>query len=263
MITAEILAISGVDWIARWFTPIMWTGYILFIDGLIRRRKGTSLLTTYPLEFVLLALISIPSWVFFEGYNVLLKNWTYIGLPDNMVERYIGYAWAFATISPGMFVTYELLESYLPGKNPVKSPRLGNGLFYTLTGFGLAAMIVPLIWPSTYMTPLVWLGATYFIDPINQRFGDRSFLSEFFTGKFRGTLIMFLAGLICGLLWECWNYWAATKWQYDVPYLGHIKLFEMPVLGFLGFMPFAVESYAMYIFIRRLIPIRRQVRYLG
>ena len=211
MITAEILAISGVDWIARWFTPIMWTGYILFIDGLIRRRKGTSLLTTYPLEFVLLALISIPSWVFFEGYNVLLKNWTYIGLPDNMVERYIGYAWAFATISPGMFVTYELLESYLPGKNPVKSPRLGNGLFYTLTGFGLAAMIVPLIWPSTYMTPLVWLGATYFIDPINQRFGDRSFLSEFFTGKFRGTLIMFLAGLICGLLWECWNCSKAHK----------------------------------------------------
>ena len=75
--------------------------------------------------------------------------------------------------------------------------------------------------------------------------------------------ILFLAGLICGVLWEFWNYWASTKWEYDVPYLGHIKLFEMPVLGFLGFMPFAVESYAIYIFVRRLIPIKRRVKYLG
>lgn len=263
MIAGEILLFSGVGFVARWFTPIMWTGYILFVDGLIRRRKGSSLLSAYPLEFALLALISIPSWVFFEGYNLLLKNWHYTGLPENMVVRYIGYAWAFATISPGMFVTYELLESYLPGKNPERSPRLGNGLFLGLVSFGLAGMIIPLVWPSTYMTPLVWLGATYFFDPINQRLGDRSFLSEFFTGRFRGTLIMFLAGLICGVLWEFWNYWAATKWHYDVPYLGHIKIFEMPVFGFLGFMPFAVESYAMYVFVRRLIPIRRQVRYLG
>jgi hypothetical protein len=263
MIAGEVMLFSGVGFVARWLTPIMWTGYILFIDGLIRRRKGSSLLTTYPLEFGLLLLISIPSWVFFEAYNLVLKNWRYIGLPENMVVRYIGYAWSFATISPGMFLTCELLESYLPGENPVKSPRLGNGLFYGLVTFGLVGMVVPLIWPSTYMTPLVWLGVTYFVDPINQRFGDRSFLSEFFTGRFRSTLIMFLAGLICGLLWEFWNYWAITKWQYDVPYLGHIKLFEMPVLGFLGFMPFAVESYAMYVFIRRLIPIRRRVRYLG
>jgi len=53
---------------------------------------------------------------------------------------------------------------------------------------------------------------------------------------------------------EFWNFWAATKWEYHVPYLGHIKIFEMPVLGFLGFLPFAVESYAIYVFIRRLIP---------
>ena len=75
--------------------------------------------------------------------------------------------------------------------------------------------------------------------------------------------IMFLAGLVCGLLWEFWNFWATSKWHYNVPYLGHVKIFEMPILGFLGFMPFAVESYAIYIFVRRLIPIPRRVKYLG
>jgi hypothetical protein len=263
MILGEIMLFSHVGLVARWFTPIMWTGYILFTDSLIRRRKGVSLLSTYPLEFFLLAVISIGSWVVFEGYNVLLRNWRYVGLPEDMLVRYFGYAWSFATITPGMLLTYELLDSYLPGTNPAKSPRLGNGLFYGFVFSGLAATIVPLVWPSTYMTPLVWLGLTFLIDPINQRLGEKSFVSEFFTGRFRAPLTMFLAGLICGLLWECWNYWATTKWQYVVTYLGHVKLFEMPVLGFFGFMPFAVESYAVYVFVRRLIPIRRQVRYLG
>jgi hypothetical protein len=263
MLAGEVVLFAGAGWIARWFTPIMWTGYILLVDGVILSRKGTSLLSRHPREFAILAVISIASWEIFEGYNVLLQNWRYTNLPESFAVRLIGYAWSFATISPGMFLTYELLEDLLPGENPEKSPRLSDGLFYTLVIFGLACVVVPLIWPSPHMTPLVWIGWAFFLDPINQRLGERSFVSELFSGKARAILIMFLAGLVCGILWEFWNFWAATKWEYHVPYLGHIKIFEMPVLGFLGFLPFAVESYAIYIFLRRLIPIKRQVRYLG
>ncbi len=124
-------------------------------------------------------------------------------------------------------------------------------------------MVTPFVWSSTWMSPLVWMSFAFLIDPLNGRMGERSFLTEFFTGHYRSMSLMFLAGALCGILWEFWNYWAITKWHYDVPYFGHIKIFEMPVLGFLGFMPFAVESYAIYIVIRKLIPIRRQVKYLG
>ncbi|MFQ5510293.1 MAG: hypothetical protein ACE5EO_00435 [Candidatus Krumholzibacteriia bacterium] len=283
MAAGEALLWRGSDWVEQWFTPIMWTGYILLVDAVIRRRKGTSLLSDHPLEFFFLAIISIGSWAVFEGYNVVLKNWTYIGLPDNLLVRYAGYAWSFATITPVMLLTYELLDDILPGENrnltppaaasahrstaargsATTSPRLPSGLFYSFVVFGLASVVVPFMWPSTYMTPLVWVGFAFLLDPINGRLGERSFLSEFFTGRFRSMPIMFLAGLICGILWEFWNYWASTKWRYDVPYVGHIKIFEMPVLGFLGFLPFAVESYAVYVFVRRLIPVKRAVRYLG
>lgn len=259
----EILLLARAPLVQRWFTPLMWTGYILFLDGLIRRRKGTSLLSDHRGEFALLALISVGSWMIFEGYNVLLGNWRYLDLPENLVVRYVGYAWAFATISPGMFLTYELLDSLLPGRNPSTSPRLPGGVFWSFVVFGLVCLIAPLVWPSPYMTPLVWIGFAFALDPLNGRLGERSFLSEFFTGRFRSMPIMFLAGVICGFLWEFWNYWAATKWEYEVPYMGNIKLFEMPVLGFLGFMPFAVESYAIYVFARRLIPLPRRITYLG
>ncbi len=56
---------------------------------------------------------------------------------------------------------------------------------------------------------------------------------------------------MCGVLWEFWNYWAGTKWIYAVPILGDIRLFEMPVPGFLGFPPFCLECYVLYQFARR------------
>ena len=263
LVVAGALLAAGVSVIRMWFTPIMWTGYILFMDGLIRRRRGTSLLSDYPLEFGLLCIISIASWAIFEGYNVMLKNWHYVGLPDNMIVRTICYAWAFATISPGMFLTYEYLDCRLPGSSPKTPSRLPNAVFYGFVIFGAACMVIPFVWSSTWMSPLVWMSFAFLIDPLNGRRGERSFLTEFFTGHYRSMSLMFLAGALCGILWEFWNYWAITKWHYDVPYFGHIKIFEMPVLGFLGFMPFAVESYAIYIVIRKLIPIRRQVKYLG
>ena len=262
MVVFEGLLFTGNWFIGAYFTPIQWTGLILFLDGLQRRRAGTSLISDHFGEFMLLCAISIGSWAVFEFYNVFLGNWRYLNLPENLWVRYSGYAWAFATISPGMFLIYQNLDGVIPGADPEKRPRLPDKVFYPFVIVGLACLVVPLIWPSTYMTPLVWMGFAFLLDPINGRLGERSILSEFFTGHFRSMPIFFLAGLIAGFLWEFWNYWAFAKWEYDVPYWGHVKLFEMPVLGFLGFMPFVIESYAIYRFVRRLIPLRDGARFL-
>ena len=48
------------------------------------------------------------------------------------------------------------------------------------------------------------------------------------------------AGLACGILWEFWNYWSMPKWEYTLPHLGFASVFEMPVLGYGGYVPFAL-----------------------
>jgi hypothetical protein len=262
LILFQALLFTGNSLIGRYFTPIQWTGLVLLLDGLHKRRSGRSWISDHLGEFLILSVISIGSWLIFEWYNVYLKNWTYINLPESRLERYFGYAWAFATISPGMFLIYVTLDDLLPGDDPDRPPRLPDKLFWPFITVGAACLVVPLIWPSTWMTPLVWMGFAFFLDPIVGRMGGRSILSEFFTGHFRSMPLFFLAGLIAGLLWEFWNYWAISKWEYDVPYWGHVKLFEMPVLGFLGFMPFIIESYAIYQFARKLIPIKNRARFL-
>ena len=62
-----------------------------------------------------------------------------------------------------------------------------------------------------------------------------------------------LSGLLCGALWEFWNFWAGAKWHYSVPIMERWKIFEMPLPGYFGFPPFALECFTMYVFVRRLV----------
>ena len=59
-------------------------------------------------------------------------------------------------------------------------------------------------------------------------------------------LRLLAAGLICGVFWESWNWLAEARWVYNIPYLNRPRLFAMPLAGYLGFPPFAVECYVFY-----------------
>ena len=119
-----------------------------------------------------------------------------------------------------------------------------------MIAIGCVCAALPLFVISAWLVPLVWLGLILMLDPINALRGNPSITGDIIRGNYQRLLALLASGGLCGLLWEFWNYWALTKWTYTVPYLGSVKIFEMPVLGYLGFPPFAVECWAMYILIR-------------
>jgi hypothetical protein len=258
---SEAFMLARVEPFWTWHTPIAWTGYILLVDGFLYKKRGNSWLTTNRSEFLFLSLVSIPIWVVFEGYNLLIKNWYYINLPESLVVRYFGYAWAFATISPGIFQTAELVALRRP-RSPARAESKPTPLAHgderrsptdvVLITVGAGMLIWPFVWPSPYLAAPVFLGFVFLLDPINARAEDESMLGDIRSGGHVRIINLLIAGFICGGLWEFWNFWAKAKWIYTVPILGDIKIFEMPVLGYFGFPPFALECFAMYVFVRRL-----------
>jgi hypothetical protein len=50
-----------------------------------------------------------------------------------------------------------------------------------------------------------------------------------------------LAALLCGFFWEMWNFFSFTKWVYAIPYVNRFHCFEMPLLGYAGYLPFGLE----------------------
>jgi len=54
-----------------------------------------------------------------------------------------------------------------------------------------------------------------------------------------------LAALLCGLFWEMWNFFSLARWEYSVPLVQRFHIFEMPILGYDGYLPFGLECLAV------------------
>ena len=261
IIAAEVLLFSGNQIVGHWFTPIVWTGYILFVDALVYALRSRSLVTTDRLELLIIIVVSIGAWWLFEFYNAprfwksdLELWWHYHNLEPNLMLRRAGYDWAFGTIFPLLFVTAELFTVTLFKRSKV-GPQISfsTPLSIIFIVLGIIGVIAPLIYPSAWLAPVVWLSFIFLLDPINAHRGWPSIAGDLARGDWRRFWSLLTSGLVCGFLWEFFNYWAISKWTYTVPYFGNVKLFEMPVLGFLGFPPFAVECWVIYIFVRSLL----------
>ena len=270
LIGGQALAIAGVVPVATYFTAIAWTGYILWADAAVFAMNGRSLLRTYPQEFAWLAVFSIPLWLIFEAYNLSLENWIYIGLPSNVVARMIGYLWAFATIWPGIFETAALLggigihqsrpaerdegmtTKLQPAMSPQRPGRATRTIQLMSIIIGAVLLIAPVLMPAQirpYLFGAVWLGFIFFLEPINYRIGAESLWRDLEQGRRSRLAALLMAGAVCGIFWEFWNYSALARWVYVFPMFQNYRIFAMPALGYLGFPPFALECFAMFAFV--------------
>jgi hypothetical protein len=258
ILVSQACMLARIEPFYHWHTPIAWTGYILLADGVVWKRRANSWLRNNAAELLFAACVSVPLWVIFEIYNKYsIHNWYYVGLPELLLLRYFGYVWSFATILPAIFETGDLVSSLRDRRAPADrldppAPRRLGLVAWLAVAAGAVMVGVPVFVHSAYLAAPVWLGFILMIDPLNARAGDESILGDWYEGHIGRLVNLLVAGLICGLLWEFWNYWGGTKWVYNVPILPDVKIFEMPILGFGGFPPFAVECFAMYVAIRRL-----------
>ena len=247
ILVSEIGMLTATPPFYHWHTPIAWTGYLLFVDALVWRSRGNSWLSDAPFEFAFLATVSVPLWIVFELYNKYsLHNWYYVGLPEWLPLRYFGYVWSFATIWPGLFGTAALLEVAGLGDGARHPPRPPSaGLLRAAMLVGAVFLVVPPLLPAAvrpWTFGFVWLGFVLLLDPVNYHAGRPSFTGAWARGDRALLYRWLLAGLACGLLWEFWNYWAIARWQYvGVPVLPEWKIFEMPVVGYLGWKGYGEE----------------------
>lgn len=233
----------GLEPFRTWFFCFAWWPYILAVESLLVLAGAGSDLYERPREFALLLPLSVTLWLFFEVLNFRLGNWHYINLPAEPLERWAGYVLSFATVLPGLFATARLLDHLGLFRSvatpPWRTVRQLHPVFFVTGAFFL---VLPMVAPQ-YFFPLVWGALVLLLEPWLHDSGGRSLLAGWARGEPRLTLLLLVAGLICGGLWEFWNFEAGAKWMYTVPFVGEMKVFEMPVLGFLGFPFFALECY--------------------
>ncbi|NDY42480.1 hypothetical protein G3N55_06440, partial [Dissulfurirhabdus thermomarina] len=246
LVLAEAALAAGLRPARDFFYLLVWWPYVALADGLVKARRGASPATATPAGLAALAFWSVSFWLVFEAYNLVLGNWRYVGLVAARPVRWAGYVLSFATVLPAVLVTAGWFETLRPFRRLAvprfawtPRRRLAAGLA------GVAAAALPLIQPR-WAYPLVWVGPFLVLDAAVDALGGPGLVRCLAAGRGGRVAALLAAGLFCGLLWEFWNYWAGAKWVYHVPLprVLDVRLFEMPLPGFLGFLPFALECEA-------------------
>ncbi len=272
------LALNLFAWVSSWtrlgfwwpytFFPL-WLGFILTLDGLNVAVNGTSLLQRSWMRFVATFLFSSVFWWVFEALNIPVHNWSYrFDHPYSPMAQAFWMTLDFMTVLPAVLELFELFAA-IPGLRPRLDPdkvgeRLPVWVAVTLMVAGVVMLGLPWIFPQqTY--GFLWLGLIFLLDPINNLARRKSASAHLLARDWRFFVTIPLATIFCGFFWEMWNSQALPGWKYIIPGVNAMpylfggpvpRLFEMPWIGYSGYLPFGVELFAMYQFTLLLLRLR-------
>ena len=248
-----ILAWTRFSWFApiqaHTFTPL-WFSFVVVVNALSYRKTGKCLMTERPRFFLLLFPASAAFWWSFEYLNRFVQNWYYVD-----PSRYgpWEYFWLgtlpFSTVLPAVLSTREWLATFPRLDRPFRSflpltvpgPKAASWVLLAAAAGSLAGIGVR---PDLFY-PLLWVAPLLVLLSLDGIAGRPHILSGVAAGDWREAVGYALAALLCGFFWEMWNFHSLAKWNYSIPYVQRLHFFEMPLLGYSGYLTFGLECAAV------------------
>jgi len=237
----------------EWFASVqrysyipLWAGFILLVNALCVKRCGRSPLTSETRAYLWSFPASSLFWWFFEYLNRYVWNWFYVGVRGISPLEYAVFATVcFASVLPGVTAVAWLLGSFKAFSDDVYCgmakvnirSRASVVVMSLLSSVGLAGIV---FFPQ-FTYPLLWISPLMVFVLVQVLMKERSAFDVLASGNWSAVFRFAAASLICGLVWETWNYYSLAKWIYTIPWVHRWEIWEMPLLGFAGYLPFGVE----------------------
>jgi hypothetical protein len=241
------------EWRRHTFVAL-WLAYILVMNGLALRRSGRSPLTYRTGWFFALFPVSAFFWWLFEYLNQFVRNWHYTGIEyADGWDYFLQATLPFSSVLPAVASTWAWLRTF-PRLDAMTLPamrghRVLTWLALVAGTLGLAGIGVR----PDLLYAMLWLAPLLVLCGLQQLLLEESYLAPLERGDWRPLLQPALAALVCGFFWEMWNYGSLAKWQYSIPYAQRFHVFEMPLLGYAGYLPFGVECAVIMDLVARVV----------
>lgn len=231
------------------YAPV-WAGFILLVNALCVKRSGHSPMTDHPWAYAATFPASSLFWWFFEYLNRYVWNWYYLGIAEIGAVEYVVYASVcFASVLPGVCAVAALLHTF-----PAFDDRVFSGMacvdlrrpkWCVFLGVLAATGLCGIVFAPEFAYPLLWISPVAVFLLLQFLMKEPCVLDPVTRGNWSVFIRFAVAALVCGFCWETWNYYAFAKWVYAVPWVHGFQVWEMPVAGFAGYLPFGVECAAV------------------
>lgn len=227
---------------ANW---LVWMSFIIVLNLHVHRLSSRAPMVRSPGRFLSLFLVSASGGWLFVYMNGYAQNWQWVGLgSESDIEYLIQITLTYSIVLPAVFSTFRLLycsnrlhrKLYIgPGMKSLKNKLTGIVLLIagvvSCVGIGyLPRVFFPFIWIS----PLLLFGGLQIV------FRNYSGMNSWRHGDWRWVGMWGLAGLFFGALRELWNFHSLVHWEYQFSLIEGIAVFELPLLGYLAYIPIGV-----------------------
>ena len=224
---------------------MLWYPFIVLINAVEWKRTGKCLMLQRPRYFISLFPLSAGFWWFFEYLNRFVQNWYYVNSNFGALEYFMFATMSFSTVLPAVLSMKELVLSFSKINGiygefiKVKGINSRPLAFIVLVASCLSLYGIGL-WPD-FLFPFLWIAPLLIITCLQSLLGMPNIFIDLYHGRWTDIISVSLAAIICGWFWEMWNYWSFAKWEYSIPFVGRFHVFEMPILGYAGYLPFGIE----------------------
>lgn len=269
-----IAKIQEPRWFLNWsFVPLCW-GFIFVLDGIVYSlNNNKSMFSDHPTELFGMGIVSISGWLIFEYLNLFIEhNWYFPAADLIRHDNFLVYAVVGSSaFLPMSFEWYQLLK-----KLPVLRLKYKNGprivgpkwLQIAVFALAMAGLFFAPFFPNNlfwliWLAPVVILAIALDFVGIGTPFTD---IAK--KGNWTALMVFALTFLFQGFLLEWWNYlsgaylsdgnlktYNAAYWGYCIPFVSRYHVFEMPLLGFSGYLLFSVHCWLWWIAFSRLMNI--------
>lgn len=250
-------------WYLHWSDlPLFW-GFVLMIDGWVYKRTGgKSLISKVPQEIIGIGVASVSGWMIFEFLNFFVDDLWYYPSGDIISrEQFLLYAILISSgLLPLSFEWYSLFTTFPKFRRRFSDGlklRFSQPLKSILLVLALVGSFAGGLFPDQLFFTL-WLTPPIILAIVLDKIGVWTPFQPISKGNWTPILLFALTYLVQGVLLECQNFFSATHhggeftmapayWKYSLPYVNTPHLFEMPILGYAGYLTFSIYIWLWWI----------------
>lgn len=270
--------------------PLFW-GLTLLLDGIVYvRNGGHSIIGDHPRAIVGIGVSAVLGWLIFEYLNnFVLESWYYPKGELIPEDEFVIYAVLGSSgLIPPAIEFYALLKTfkglsvkYTQGPKVTMAPWIA----WVILVIGLASLFFASFYPDILFGAL-WYSPLIILAVVLEKCGIWTPFTSVKDGDWSFVVLLSLSYLFTGLCLECFNYLSASHvvglpnacgeihnvidvtynasyWVYSIPFVDKFHIFEMPALGFIGYLPFGVYCGVWWILFASMLGIKTDFKNRG